>query len=179
MDVSVAKHQRARDPRWSSRSHSRKGVVKGLDWKEENSSKKQLTRGRLASPEKPLFWSAVERCDVERVRGLLGIANIEEKYKSWSPLMKAAEENQIEIMQMLIACRADLDVANNKGRTALSFAADPSMKRPTAIGTLKLLLEARADTTRKDATGLTPKARCKRNARERKDALDVFEIAGQ
>ena len=169
---------RSKSPQHYSRD--RKGLGEGWkgggDWERDGG---RWERDRRPSPETPVFWSAVEKGDVDRVRDLLDMADIEEKYKGWSPLMKAAEENQTEIMQMLLEAKANLEVANRKGRTALSFAADPSMKRPTATGTLKLLLEAGADTSRKDATGLTPKARCGRNAGERKDALEIFERMGK
>ena len=65
-----------------------------------------------------------------------------------------------------------MNVTNKKGRTALSFAAAPSMKRKTACRTLKLLLECGAKETQKDDEGLTAIARAKKE--QRSDALAVF-----
>ena len=97
----------------------------------------------------------------------------EEKFFGWSPLMKAAEEDQVEIMQILLEKRVNMEVANRKGRTALSFAAAPSMKRKTAVAALRFLLQHGADTSHKDDNGLTAKAKAQQE--ERQDALLLFE----
>ena len=72
--------------------------------------------------------------------------------------MKAAEENHAGILQLLLDKNVDLEVVNRKGRSALSAAA-PSMRRPTATSTLRLLLEVGADISKCDKNGLTAKAR--------------------
>ena len=87
--------------------------------------------------------------------------------------MKAAEENEAAIMRLLLQHKADIDAANRKGRTALSFAVAPSMKRKTARDTLKLLLEHKADPGQKDEMGLTAKARAVREKRQ--DALTILK----
>ena len=93
-------------------------------------------------PSKPSLWAAVENNDNEKVAKLIADgANIEEKHLGWSPLMKASEENHVEIMKLLLEHRADIKISNRKGRTALSLAVSPSMGRGVATGTLKLLLE--------------------------------------
>ena len=85
--------------------------------------------------------------------------------------MKAAEEDLVDIMRLLLDRNADMNVTNRKGRTALSFAAAPSMKRRTACRTLKLLLESGAKET-KDDQGLIAKARARKE--QRSDALAIF-----
>lgn len=128
---------------------------------------------RAKSPEKPPLWAAVEKGDEEQVKDLLlGSVDIEEKFKGWTPLMKAAEEDKVEILQLLLDSKADVEVANRKGRTALSFAAGPSMGRPTACQTLRVLLNAGADAARKDDTGMTPKKRATKEKRD--DALEIL-----
>ena len=79
--------------------------------------------------------------------------------------MKAAEENEARILQKLLQQKAKIDVKNRKGRTALSFAASPSMKRNTACDTLRLLLENNTDPSQKDDRGLTLKAHAIRERR--------------
>ena len=80
--------------------------------------------------------------------------------------MKAAEEDQVEIMKLLLESRADMEVANRKGRTAVSFAAAPSMERKTACGTLRLLLKAGAKIDTKDVSGMTAKEWATKEKRE-------------
>ena len=76
---------------------------------------------------KPALWAAVEANDFNLVRDLLEEGHdVEEKHLGWTPLMKAAEDNHVEIMIELIWKGADIDETNPKGRTALSFAACPS-----------------------------------------------------
>ena len=60
-----------------------------------------------------------------------------------------------------------------KGRTALSFAVAPSMKRKTACDTLKLLLEHKADPRQKDKKGLTAKAHAVQEKRQ--DAVMILK----
>ena len=133
------------------------------------------SRGHRREVEKkPAIWAAVENGDEELVAKLISEdADIEETWKGWSPLMKAAEENEAAIMRLLLQHKADIDVANRKGRTALSFAVAPSMKRKTACDTLKLLLEHKADPGQKDEMGLTAKARAVREKRQ--DALAILK----
>lgn len=124
-------------------------------------------------PEKPKLWSAIELGDEATAKRLLNEgADPEEKYLSWSPLLKAAEEGHTEIIKCLLEKKADLEVSNKKGRTALSFAAAPSMKRPTPTAALRLLLERGADPGHKDDMGVTPKARAAKEKRD--DAVAIF-----
>ena len=90
--------------------------------------------------------------------------------------MKAAEENETRILHALLQQKTNLEAKNQKGRTALSFAACPSMRRNTACGTLRMLLENNADPSEKDDKGLTPKAHATREKRQ--DAVEILEQFG-
>ena len=167
---------RSRSP-WNSRG--RDGRSKG-DWNRgkgygKSYGRRDDSRGHRREVEKkPAIWAAVENGDEELVAKLISEdADIEETWKGWPPLMKAAEENEAAIMRLLLQHKADIDVANRKGRTALSFAVAPSMKRKTACDTLKLLLEHKADPGQKDEMGLTAKARALR--RKREGALAILQ----
>ena len=83
--------------------------------------------------------------------------------------MKAAEEGHVEICEMLLASRADITAMNKKGRDALSFAAAPSMKRPSSDKhryAVRLLVERGADPLRKDERNQTAKERAKQEGRD-------------
>ena len=51
-----------------------------------------------------------------------------ETLQGGSSFMKAAEEGHTEITRLIIDKGVDMEVTNRKGRTALSFAAAPSME---------------------------------------------------
>ena len=92
--------------------------------------------------------------------------------------MKASEEGFVEIMKMLIKMNVDVEAVNRNGRTALSFAAAPSMRlserRDTPIGALWLLLRNGADPKRKCiAKKWTPKQYAEKE--KRVDAVKVLE----
>jgi ankyrin repeat protein len=92
--------------------------------------------------------------------------------------MKAAEEDKGEILRLLHAKNVDIEASNRRGRTALSFAAAPSMNRPTATEALRILLEEiNADQNKKCERGLTPKDYAKDEKRD--DALAIFEQCGR
>jgi len=150
--------------------------------------KSRNKRGRRGSPdnhrghrrpsappqEKPALWAAVESNDQEAVRRLLlEGTSPEETYCGWTPLMKAAEENSVEIIKLLIEANADLEAKNRKQRTALSFAAAPSMKRPTAVQAMRVLLISGASTASKDSEGLTAKERAAKE--KRTEAVELIE----
>ena len=116
-----------------------------------------------------MLWAAVENGDQEMVERLIkGDVNINEQYQGWTPLMKAAEDNKVGVVELLLKNRADIDMKKNKGRTALSFAVAPSMKRPTASDALQVLLDNGADPLQKDNKRLTVRMRASRE--KRKDA---------
>ena len=87
--------------------------------------------------------------------------------------MKAAEEGHADIIRLLLDKHADVEACNSKGRGALSFAAAPSMKRPTPVNALRLLLQRGADMSRVDSLGMTAKARARKEKRD--EAVAVFE----
>ena len=130
--------------------------------------------GRGESLEKPALWQAVEACDQAAVASLLQDGHdCNATFRGWTPLMKAAEDDQEDILRLLLQSNASLHSVNSKGRSALSFAAAPSMKRPSALKCLKLLLESQADQTQEDVMGCSPKDRAQRE--KRNDSLAILE----
>ena len=128
---------------------------------------------RQCSPSKPLLWKAVEGNDITLVVNLLKLdPDVEEKFQGWTALLKAAEENRTEILKLLIERGADINAQNKKGRSALSFAAAPSMKRKTSTESLRILLSKGADSTMKCGRGLTPKAYALKESRD--DAVKIL-----
>ena len=156
--------------RHNSRLH--KGQKKGNDNGNNNRNKEEKV--------KPELWAAVAQGDAAKVHDLLLQGkDPAETFEGWSPLMKASEEDNEEIMRMLLDMKVDVEAANKKGRTALSFAAAPSndgsTPRPTAVAAIRLLLQSGA-VDKKDMTGVTAKDRAARE--KRKDAVAVFEEFG-
>jgi hypothetical protein len=142
-----------------------------------SSSNGPRSRGGKAEP--PELWRAVEKGDEGLVRDLLEQGkDPEERFQGWTPFMKAAEEDKGEILRLLHEKGVDIEAANRRGRTALSFAAAPSMKRHTAKEALRLLLEEfHADAKKKCERGLTPLDYAKDEKRE--DAVAILEQFGR
>ena len=93
--------------------------------------------------------------------------------------MKAAEENAVDILQMLLDKKANIEACNRKGRTALSFAAAPSMngktRRATSVAALQFLLQNGANAERSDDDGMTARDRAVKEIRlEAIAILDKF-----
>ena len=133
--------------------------------------------------DKPELWAACERNDAEAAEQmLLQGKNIEEKFQGWTPLMKAAEEDSVDCLRLLIEKKANLEATNRRGRTALSFAAAPSANnsdgndRPTALAALRILLDHGAVVSHTDDTGKTAKERAKEAKRD--DAIAILEEWG-
>ena len=123
------------------------------------------------------LWSAIWDGDAVRVQDLLvSGCDPEERFCGWTPLMKAAEDNRVDIVQMLLNVGADMNAVNNKGRSALSFAAAPSdddmQRRETSSAVLRLLLESGADATLQDWSCCTARVRALKEGRS--DALRIF-----
>ena len=97
---------------------------------------------------------------MERVTSLLqdGVSP-NDTFMGWMPITLAAEKDRVEILRMILDSGAGRDATNAKGRAALSFAAAPSTKRPTALATFQRLLEFDADLSQQGDAGLTAKDR--------------------
>ena len=107
---------------------------------------------------KPPLWRAVENGDVDAARFLLETgSDVNERWQGWTPLMKASENGITEVMELLLAQGANIEAANRRGRTSLSFAACPSMGRKTSLDAVKLLLERGADFRVRDRAGASIK----------------------
>lgn len=129
-------------------------------------------------PPKPPLWLAAEQGDLEKARQLLEEGrDVDESYKGWTPLMKAAEENHRGIVELLLSGRADINATNKKGRTPLSFAAAPSGKRPVAKDAMQVLMShPDIDLDKADDSGVTVFQRAKREKRD--DALELLGGSG-
>mmetsp|Transcript_71447 Transcript_71447/g.180630 ORF Transcript_71447/g.180630 Transcript_71447/m.180630 type:complete len:281 (-) Transcript_71447:112-954(-) len=173
---------RSRSPKQGRGGAGRRENSRPLRVKSEGgTTEREAGRGPREAREeapKPHLWAAVENGDEARVRQLLEQgSDAEERYQGWTPLMKAAEEDFVEIVRLLLDKKVDIEAVNRKKRSALSFAAAPSNRdnerRETAVSTLRLLLERGADTTRNDCTGKRPKERAAKEGRT--EAVDVFD----
>lgn len=178
--------------------NGRKGGTRSPPWERSRSrsprrgggqrNNKRPHRGRKSGNDsnkeekvKPELWAAVAQGDAAKVQDLLAQGkDPAETFEGWSPLMKASEEGAEEVMRMLLDKKVDVEAANKKGRTALSFAAAPSndgnTPRPTSVAAIRLLLQSGADAERKDVTGVTAKERAAREKRD--EAVAVFEEFG-
>ena len=153
--------------RSSGREHRRYDSFRGKG-KGGNGKGKRIRDDRDRSPDDaaPLLWKAASENDIELCRNLLEDPSIDadETHKLWTPLMKAAEEGHVEVVQMLLDRGADIKAMNKKGRDALSFAAAPSIKRLTNdrhLHVLRLLVERGADPHHKDEARQTAKERAR------------------
>ena len=132
--------------------------------------------GGVMSP----LWAATEKGDLDAVMQLLQTGcSTEQTYKGWTPLMKAAEEGHCEILKVLFEAKARVDATNSKGRSALSFAAAPSMGRQACIPALELMLNANADLNHKDVRGETARARAVRDGFHESVATIVRFVAAR
>ena len=128
------------------------------------------------------LWMAVADGDNDWVQKLLAAdSSPHVTHQGWTPLMKAAENNRVDIMRLLIEHRADLEAESHGGRTALSFAAAPSnvrednRRRPSAVDAVRLLLQQGAWVLQKDKSGKTAKGRAL--AENRQDAVELLTEA--
>ena len=148
-----------------------------------NASKNSSWSGNHNTKEKdkPELWKAVAQGDAAKVQELLNQGkDPTEPFEGWSPLMKASEEGNEEVIRMLLNKKVDIEVTNRKGRTALSFAAAPSndgsTRRLTAVAAMRLLLQSGANAHKADEKGATAVSRA--NDEKRDDALAVFDEFG-
>jgi len=111
----------------------------------------------LAAEERPPLWRAVEVGDTVKVLELLmdasnwasarraaeagdtarvlellrdfpGRVDVDVRHRGWTPLMKAAELGNVDMLRYLLECRADVGAENRKKRTPLSLAVRPSFE---------------------------------------------------
>ena len=121
----------------------------------------------------------MENGDVRTVTHLLSAGHDPgEKFQGWTPLMKAAEEDYVQIVALLLGTKAtDIEATNNKGRTALSFAAAPSKKgyerRDSACQALRLLLAHGASCNHRDVSERTARERAVEEKRQ--DAINIID----
>ena len=99
--------------------------------------------------------------------------NEDAPHQGWTPLMKAAEGDHVEIVKLLVENRADLERTNHRGRTALSIAAAPPLGSPTAVNTLRYLVEVGASQISLDNRGRTPRDQAA--AEGRSDAIAILD----
>ena len=157
--------------RQTSRSRSPRRRDRANTWAVQPTTKQAQERQKCdRSSDKPKLWAAVERNDKTAVQELLEQGeDTEQKFRGWTPCMKAAEENAVEILQMLLDKKANMEECNRKGRTPLSFAAAPSRcgktRRATSVAALKLLLENGANANHRDCRGMTAHNRAQREKR--------------
>ena len=150
---------RSRSPR--RQDYASSWAIKNREQRSSKSNRRpQTSRNFDKYPDKPKLWAAVERNDKDAVHVLLEQGEDPQgRFRNWTPSMKAAEENAVDILQMLLDKKANIEACNRKGRTALSFAAAPSMngktRRATSVAALQFLLKNGADAKRADNNGLT------------------------
>ena len=170
---SRSRSPRRRGGRDSQRNNNRPhNASKNNSWNGNPNTKKKA---------KPELWKAVAQGDAAKVQELLNQGkDPTEPFEGWSPLMKASEEGNEEVIRMLLNKKVDIEVTNRKGRTALSFAAAPSndgsTRRLTAVAAMRLLLQSGANAHKADEKGATAISRA--NDEKRDDALAVFDEFG-
>ena len=129
------------------------------------------------------LWLAVSEGDARWVKELLMAGRCPHtRYKGWTPFMKAAEDDKVDIMKLLLKYRAEPDAMNYRGRTALSFAAAPSnerrenRRRESSLDALRLLLSLEEVwVLREDLSGMTARARAM--GENRHEAADLLARA--
>ena len=178
----ASKNNERETPRETRRNAKRN--AKRNSWTRENTKKKakpELWNPNTKKKAKPELWKAVAQGDAAKVQELLNQGkDPTEPFEGWSPLMKASEEGNEEVIRMLLNKKVDIEVTNRKGRTALSFAAAPSndgsTRRLTAVAAMRLLLQSGANAHKADEKGATAVSRA--NDEKRDDALAVFDEFG-
>ena len=187
---STERHQRARGSRQEPRQQQLQSAAENRQQRQQHS---QLNERALASQQtvgrrqphqsiasKPDLWCAVEAGNACSAWDLIKAGHdVNASYKGWTPLMKAAEEGHCEIITGLLERKAAIEASNKHNRTALSFAAAPSMGRQACVQAVKLILEARANVSHADSRGETARDRARRdNYTESVDTIDRFLADG-
>lgn len=168
---------RSRSPRGRGRRESSRPLRSGGKGKGRNDSADKISVEKKDQAPKTRLWEAVEAGDEQVVQECINQGDdVNSTFKLWSPIMKAAEEGKITLVQMLSEARADLEATNCKGRSALSFAATPSMRRASQPEAVRALLTLGADSQSKDKMGLTAEDRLMKEKPEGfEETMRVFE----
>ena len=91
------------------------------------SRQRQLPQHQQRQQQEPALWMAARTGDTEKCQQLLAVrAEVDVRSKRWTPLMGAAELGHAGVVSLLLENKANVNAANKKGRSALSFAASPS-----------------------------------------------------
>ena len=91
-------------------------------------------------------------------------ADVAVRHRGWTPLMSAAEHGHATLVDLLVVARSEIDATNKRGRSALSFAVDPSFRGAAPDSdTVAALLTSRADPNLVDDMGASPAIRAARN----------------
>ncbi|MCX5924743.1 MAG: ankyrin repeat domain-containing protein [Candidatus Dependentiae bacterium] len=108
-----------------------------------------------AAAEFASLHEAAEAGDVEAVNKMLTVAGVDvderderDDYPGSTPLILAAEEGHVGVVEALIKARAEVDKVNNNGHTALMGAA-----REGNVDVIKVLIESGALIDREDTEG--------------------------
>ena len=138
---------RSRSPKNSGRSSA-------------GSSQRQLSQDHWRQHEEPALWMAARAGDTEKCQQLLAArAEVNVGWKSWTPLMGAAERGHGGVVSLLLKNMANVNAVNKKGRSALSFAAAPSVQGAKGRGSpnivIDYLMSHGADVNMKDKTRRT------------------------
>ena len=156
--------ERRNNRRESNRNGGPIGGRKGGKGRSKGDSRRHSPARDTGLP--PPLWTAADEGNFDTCLLFLSdqSINVDLTYKLWTPLMKAAENGDVEMVSLLLCHSADVNAVNRKGRDAFSFAAAPSMKRASTKNhccVLRLLVERGADPLRTDASGKTAKERAK------------------
>jgi len=102
-------------------------------------------------------WDAMEEGDASMLCSLFDKgADVNTVINGWTLFMGASQRGDVDMMQLLVSLRADIDVVNKRGRSALSYATNPSNGSDPHAGAIKFLLESRAYVGKRDLRLLDP-----------------------
>src|SRR5579872_108537 len=106
--------------------------------------------GAAAQDPSESFYQAIRNNDLPALRSLLKTEDVNTKDKhGTTPLMMAAAYGSIDAMNLLVAARADVNVKNDFGATALHWCAGDLDK-------VRLLVKKGADVNARSKMGRTP-----------------------